>query len=192
MLHVKTFETVEADIFPAPVGRVDGDTRRAAERKRVYLKADAIAVELDVPAELLNLSETGMTGETDARIIVGEHVEVSFSGLHYTPATVRWVHGRRFGLKLLAPPPVIGTTDNDLLREVRLIVGQTSRRAVVRNVSSSGLQIESDLPLRPGQQLLVKVLNGWTIMTTVAWAEGIRAGLAMIEPVDLINFDKTA
>lgn len=192
MLHVKTFDPVEADIFPVPLGRMDGETRRAAERKRVYLKAEAVAVELDVPAEIVNLSETGMTGETDARIIVGEHVEISFSGLHYTPATVRWVHGRRFGLKLLAPPPVIGTVESDLTKDVRLIVGQTSRRAVVRNVSSTGLQIESDLPLRQGQQLLVKVLNGWTIMTTVAWSEGIRAGLAMVEPVDLISFEKTA
>lgn len=192
MLHIKTFEPVETDIFPAPAGRPDGETRRTAERKRVYLKADAVAVELDVSAEVINLSETGLTGETDARIIVGEHVEVSFSGLHYTPATVRWVHGRRFGLKLLALPPVIGTSDGDLMREVRLIVGHTSRRAVVRNVSSTGLQIESDLPLRAGQKLLVKVLNGWTIMTAVAWSEGIRAGLAMVEPVDLISFEKTA
>lgn len=192
MLHVKTFDPVEADIFPVPLGRVDGESRRAAERKRVYLKADALAVELDAAADVVNLSETGMTGETDARIIVGEHVEISFSGMHYTPATVRWVHGRRFGLKLLSPPPVVGAVDNDLTRDVRLIVGQRSRRAVVRNVSSTGLQIESDLPLRQGHNLLVKVLNGWTIMTTVAWVEGIRAGLAMMEPVDLISFEKTA
>ncbi len=192
MLHVKAFEPVEADIFPAPLGRVDGESRRIAERKRVYLKADAIAVELDVPAEVINISEAGLTGETEARIIVGEHVEVSFSGLHYVPATVRWVHGRRFGLKLLAPPPVIGTEPNELTRDVRLIVGQSSRRAVVRNVSSTGLQIESDLPLRCGQQLLVKVLNGWTLMTRVAWAQGPRAGVAMDEPVELLTFEKTA
>lgn len=192
MLHVKNFDPVDADIFPVPLGRIDGESRRAAERKRVYLKAEAIAVELDVPTEIVNLSETGLTGETDARIIVGEHVEVSFSGLHYTAATVRWVHGRRFGLKLLSPPPVIGTMENDLTKNVRLIVGQTSRRAVVRNVSSTGLQIESDLPLRQGQQVLIKVLNGWTIMTTVAWSEGIRAGVAMVDPVDLISFEKSA
>lgn len=192
MFHVKTFEPVEADIFPAPTGRAGGESRRAAERKRVYLKADAVAVELNVPAQVLNISETGLTGETEARIIVGEHVEVSFSGLHYVPATVRWVHGRRFGLKLLAAPPVIGTADSELTKDVRLIVGQTSRRAVVRNVSSTGLQIESDLPLHAGQQLLVKVLNGWTLMTRVAWAEGTRAGVAMDDPVELINFEKTA
>lgn len=192
MLHIKNLEVEQADLFPAPTGRSDGETRRAAERKRVYLKADAISVELDASAEVINLSETGMTGETEARIIVGEHVEVSFSGLHYVPGTVRWVHGRRFGLKLLVPPPVIGADDTELTKDVRLIVGQTSRRAVVRNVSSTGLQIESDLPLRPGQQVLVKVLNGWSIMTTAAWVDGIRAGVSMDEPVDLISFEKTA
>lgn len=192
MLNITPFEPVEADIFPAPTGRLEGDTRRAAERKRVYLKADAIAVELDAKADVINVSETGLTGETDARIIVGEHVEVSFSGLHYVPATVRWVHGRRFGLKLLAPPPVIGAGDEDLTRDIRLFVGQTSRRAVVRNVSSTGLQIETDLPLHKGQQVLVKVLNGWSIMTRVAWVDGIRAGVSMDDPVDLISFEKTA
>lgn len=192
MLQIKHFDVEEADLFPVPVGRGDGESRRAAERKRVYLKADAIAVELDAGAEVLNLSETGLTGETDARIIVGEHVEVSFSGLHYVPGTVRWVHGRRFGLKLLSPPPVIGAVDTELMKDVRLIVGQSSRRAVVRNVSSSGLQIESDLPLRVGQQVLVKVLNGWSIMTTTAWVDGIRAGVSMDDPVDLISFEKSA
>lgn len=192
MLHVRIDEPVETDLFPAPTRRADGETRRQVERKRVYLKAQVVAVELDVAAMLINISETGLTGETDARIIVGEHVEVSFSGLAFTPATVRWVHGRRFGLKPLAPPPVTEVSDSQFVRDVRLIVGQASRRAVVRNVSSTGLQIEADLPLRAGQSLLVKVLNGWTIMTTVAWSEGGRAGVAMDTPVDLINFDKTA
>ena len=41
-------------------------------------------------------------------------------------------------------------------------------------------------------QLLVKVLNGWTLMTRVAWAEGTRAGVALDEPTDLISFEKTA
>jgi hypothetical protein len=75
---------------------------------------------------------------------------------------------------------------------IRLFVGQTSRRAVVRNVSSTGLQIETDLPLHKGQQVLVKVLNGWSIMTRVAWVDGIRAGVSMDDPVDLISFEKTA
>ncbi len=192
MLHIKPCEPVEADIFPAPAGRLEGDTRRTAARKRVYLKADAIAVELDAKADIINVSETGMTGEADARIIVGEHVEVSFSGLHYVPATVRWVHGRRFGLKLLAPPPFIGSADEDQTRDIRLLVGQTSRRAVVRNVSSTGLQIETDLPLHTGQQVLVKVQNGWSILTKVAWLDGVRAGVSMVEPMDLISFEKTA
>jgi len=192
MVHIKPLEPVEADIFPPPAGRLDGGTRRTAERKRVYLKADAIAVELDAGADIINMSETGLTGETDARIIVGEHVEVSFSGLYYLPARVRWVHGRRFGLTLLAPPPVIGAADNDLTRNIRLFVGQSSRRAVVRNVSSAGLQIETDLPLRNGQPVLVKVLNGWSILTRVAWVDGIRAGVSMVEPVDLMSFEKTA
>jgi hypothetical protein len=188
MLHTKPNDPIEGDIFPAPAGRLEGDTRRTAERKRVYLKADALAVELDAKAAVINLSETGMTGESDARIFVGEHAEVSFSGLHYVPATVRWVHGRRFGLKLLTRPPVIGAADEALTRDIRLLVGQTSRRAVVRNVSSTGLQIETDLPLHTGQPLLVKVLNGWSILTTVAWIDGIRAGVSMVEPVDLISF----
>ncbi len=192
MFHIKTAEPVDADIFPAPMGRPDGDTRRVAERKRVYLKANAIAVELDASARIVNVSEAGMTGETEARIIVGEHVEVSFRGLHYLPATVRWVHGRRFGLKLLAPPPFIGTAEGDLNPDIRLLVGQASRRAVVRNVSSTGLQVETDLPLHKGQQLLVKVLNGWSIMTKVAWVDGIRAGVSMDDPVDLISFEKLA
>jgi hypothetical protein len=36
------------------------------------------------------------------------------------------------------------------------------------------------------------VLNGWSILTTVAWVDGIRAGVSMVEPVDLISFEKTA
>jgi hypothetical protein len=55
----------------------------------------------------------------------------------------------------------------------------------LRNISSGGAMIESDLPLKPGTELLLDLGQGGSIFATVHWARGDAAGLKFHAPYDL-------
>lgn len=182
MLQARTFGKAEGGIFPVPEMRDADETRRAAPRRRVFQRADVLAVDALADLELVDLTDTSLTGETEERLLVGERLHVSFAGICIVPAIVRWVHGRSFGLSLQSAPPAIGMGASAMTRSIRLVIGIASQRAVVRNVSETGLMIEGLSGAKSGQRLMVRVADGWTVTGRIAWAEGSRAGIEIDRP----------
>lgn len=55
----------------------------------------------------------------------------------------------------------------------------------VRNVSTSGMLVECHVALAEGDSIAVELRSGSRLEGTVAWHEGVRAGVEFVEPVDL-------
>ena len=187
MLQARTFGKAEGGIFPVPELREGDETRRAAPRRRVFQRADVLAVDALADMQLVDLTDTSLTGESDERLLVGEHLHVSFGSVCIIPAIVRWVHGRSFGLHLQSAPPVIGMAPSDMTRSIRLVTGIVTQRAVVRNASDTGLMIEGLKDAAKGQRLLVMVAGGWTVTGRVIWAEGGKAGVEIDRPPEPVD-----
>lgn len=179
MLQVRTFGKAEGGIFPMPDLREGDETRRAAPRRRVFQRADVLAVDALADMELVDLTDTNLTGESDEALLVGEHLHVSFGGLCIVPAIVRWVHGSSFGLQLQSAPPVLRKGAADMAGNIRLITGIASQRAVVRNISDGGMMIEGLHGATQDQRLLVRLADGWAVTGRIVWIENGRAGIEL-------------
>jgi len=187
MLQARSFGKAEGGIFPVPEMREGDETRRAAPRRRVFQRADVLAVDALADIELVDLTDTSLTGETQEPLLVGEHLHVSFGGICIVPAIVSWVHGRSFGLHLQSAPPVIGMGASEMTRSIRLVIGIAIQRAVVRNLSDTGLMVEGLDGAAIGQRLLVRVAGGWTVTGRIVWTESGRAGVEIDRPPALAD-----
>lgn len=61
-------------------------------------------------------------------------------------------------------------------------IGQ--QRVTIRNVSEHGLGGRSQVPLEPGEQLVVTLQGLGRIDATVRWSDGSRFGLRLDRPID--------
>jgi len=94
-----------------------------------------------------------------------------------------------------APPALLGEGDDALpsreqrhltiLLVARLVTGTGDALARVRNVSGSGMMLETSVPLSPGDAVRVELRSLQAVTGTVAWATPPRAGIQFDAPVDL-------
>lgn len=179
-------------------------SKRREGRQRVLMRAELHAIEVQSDVLVTDLSRSGLRGMTDIELGIGQMVFISLDDITHCSGTVRWTQNRRFGVKfnqLLEVLPAseqtdIGQTPDHQERMPRIPTNLKARislcdkpcRAKIRNVSKSGMMVETDLPLTANQQLLVNLSDGKILTADVRWVEGDRVGMQLASPVSILHF----
>jgi PilZ domain len=179
-------------------------SKRSEIRRLVILKAYLHLVEQNGHAHVVNLSRTGLRGVTDISLNVGQKLFVSLDDLTHCVGSVRWIDNRRFGLRfetaldmlpdyqqnepgLVAShkerPPRITT---NLIAKIKLC--GDPYLAKIRNISKSGMMVDTEMALVAGQFLFVKLSNNKIVSAEVIWSEGSRSGVRLISPISILQF----
>ncbi len=182
----------------------DFASRRREVRQRVLLSARLHPVERQSPMVVTNLSRHGLRATADIEVVSGQRLFVTLDDLTHCLGTVRWTQNKRFGLQFDKPldilPPASeadeGTMPAHLPRVPRITMHwngtlafcQPTHEAKIRDVSKSGMMVETVEPLLPDQNLLVQMSNGTIVAASVRWTEGEHAGIQLSCPVSLLQF----
>lgn len=199
-----SFEFLKNDTFAI----WDGDDRlleskRNEARQRVLLRAKLHAVEKQDDVQVTDLSRSGLRGKSDITLTVGQAVFISLDDITHCSGTVRWIQGHRFGLKFdkflevlpTSSPADIGNMPDHQERMPRMATNLNAKirlsswscRAKIRNISKSGMMLETELPLTTNQQLLVNLSDGRILVADVKWVEGDRVGIQLASPVSILQ-----
>lgn len=178
-----------------PVDRPASHDQRAQKRYRVLLQASIFPIDSIDDVTVHNISEQGLMAEADVELAVGQVVHLSFDGTSHRSGTVRWIRGRRFGLHLedcFGPPGALDeiepeTGPDQQARSMRLSLniparmssGRPRRPAMVRNLSRSGMSLETSAGLLVGQNLLVRIGRQPPIPARIRWTAGGRIGVSV-------------
>ena len=182
----------------------DFASRRREVRQRVLLKARLHPVAQQHRVFVTNLSRQGLRGTADIDVVSGQSLFVTLDDLTHCLGTVRWTQNGRFGVqfdKALDILPQSSATDEGALPSHAARVPRIATRwdgtltlchqtheAKIRNVSQSGMMVETEWPLLPDQKLLVQMSNGKVVAASVRWTEGEHAGIQLSSPVSLLQF----
>lgn len=179
------------------------ESKRKEARLRVLLRAHIHVVRLQSDLTVMDISRSGLRGMTDVELRIGQPVYVSLDNLTHVAGSVRWIQDGRFGMKfskLLDVLPERAPVDLGHLPghqermprqvarlEAKISLFSWSSSARIRNVSKTGMMVETDLPLIPGQQLLVNLSDGKILDAKVKWVEGDRVGIQLATPVSILH-----
>jgi len=183
-------------------GGHDSD-RRAEER----VDQDQRTIVLDTERvktafRLRNLSSRGASGETDIILAIGDPVTLEFERGETAQGTVKWLRGKVVGIAFGSPLSLDVVQAREVAperfrnraaryqvkRAAIVVLGRQRRPAVIRNVSTTGMMIESAFTLMPGQNVVVEV-GTMEIGAQVRWSGHGRAGLVFNKPISLERFD---
>lgn len=178
-----------------PANRPVSLDQRRQKRYRVLLQASIFPIDSIDDVTVHNISEQGLMAETDVELAVGQVVHLSFDGTTHRSGTVRWIRGRRFGLHVEDCPGTPGVLDElepetgpgqqsrsmrlSLSIPARMSSGRPRRPAMVRNLSRSGMSLETSAGLLVGQNLLIKVGRQPPIPARIRWTAGGRIGVSV-------------
>ena len=170
-----------------------GADRRRHRRQSVLLKATLYPIDVYCDVIIHNASRSGLMGEADVELSIGQVLHLSLDELTYHTGKVRWTRGRRFGLELDNALVILSLSDemeggeeegqrarlrrSTMRLPARLSTGRPSRPATVRNISRSGMQLDTSDGLQMGQHVLVKLANRPLIAGRVQWSRGGRVGI---------------
>jgi hypothetical protein len=196
---MKAEHWLASEISPTPI-----PSKRKESRQRVLLRAQIHVVRLQSDMLVTDISRSGLRGSTDIDLRVGQPAYISLDDLTHVAGSIRWVQDGRFGMKfskMLDVLPECAHVDLGHLPDHQERMPRTATRlkakislsswsspARVRNVSQTGMMIESDLPVCPDQQLLVNLSDGKILNAIVKWVEGDRVGIQLTAPVSILHF----
>lgn len=69
------------------------------------------------------------------------------------------------------------------------VMGRPPRPAIIRNLSESGMLLDTGLGLRPGQDLIVRFGNIAPIYGHVRWSENGKIGFKTQLPISILTTD---
>ena len=177
--------------------------RRVDPRRKVLLRADIFPVLGYAEIAVENVSRTGLAAETDIALEVGQPLLFSIDGSSFHAGTVRWTRGRRFGLNLddaLAIFGLANETDHGFMGEHRpratrhqvavtgrIAIGAKCYGSTVRDVSQSGLRLETPAPLAERQQVIVSLKDRPLILANVQWCGGGLVGVRTVERMNTLR-----
>jgi hypothetical protein len=181
----------------------DTPSKRKENRQRVLLRAHIHVVRSQCNLTVTDISRSGLRGTTDADLRVGQPAYISLDDLTHVAGSVRWVQDGRFGMKfskLLDVLPECTHADLGHLADhrermprtathlqARISLSSWSSAARIRNVSKTGMMIETELPVIPDQQLLINLTDGKIFDATVKWVQGDRVGIQLATPVSILH-----
>jgi len=173
---------------------------RRDARKSVLFRATIYPVDTYADVIIRDVSRTGVMGESDIEMHIGQTVHLSADEKAFHPGVVRWMRGRKFGLQFDEAQTLFGIGDLDLQHgdiegqqpraerialsiSARLAFGRPPRPATVRNISRFGMQLVSSSGFAQGQCLLIKVSHDPPIHGRVQWSKEGTIGLKAFEPI---------
>lgn len=175
----------------------DPSERRRDLRRKVLLRADLFPVQGYAEMSVKNVSRGGLAAESDTALQVGQSLLFSIEGTSFHIGTVRWTRGRRFGLDLedaLAIFGLVNETDHGSLGEHRpraarhevnvtgrIVLGSSCYGSTVRDVSQSGLRLETSAPLSEEQDIIIRLKDRPLILAKVQWSGGGMIGVSSAE-----------
>lgn len=179
------------------------ESKRIEARRRVLLRAELHLVEQQDDVKVTDLSRSGLRGKSDISLSVGQMVFISLDGITHCSGTIRWTQDHRFGLKfckMLDALPNDSQTDTGNLPyhqermprkstnlNARISVSSWSCGAQIRNISQSGMMLETEQLLTADQQFLVNLSDGRILAADIRWVEGDRIGVQMASPVAILQ-----
>ena len=179
------------------------ESKRNEARQRVLLRAHLYAVEKQSGVQVTDLSRSGLRGKSEIGLSVGQKVFMSLDDITHCSGTVRWTQDRRFGLKfckLLETLPTntqtdIGTMPDHQERlsrtptnlKAKISISNWSCGARIRNISRSGMMLETELLVTTNQRLLVNLSDGRILSVDVKWVEGDRIGVYLANPISVLQ-----
>lgn len=182
--------------------RVASTNNRRHPRRTVLLDASIYAIDFFSDVIIQNVSADGFMGEADVELTVGETLHLTLDNKAYQTGTVRWTEGRHFGVHFETPLARIGAGDEidtgtmeshrprarraTMNIPARLCLGRAPQPATVRNVSQSGMLLETD-NLDSGQHILVKLGDRSPVAAVAKWANQGQVGVETAEPVGILS-----
>lgn len=180
------------------------ESRRREMRQRVLLSARLHPVHTQHFLLVTNLSRRGLRATAEVEPALGATIFVTLDDLTHCRGTIRWTQNGRFGMQFDKPLTILphanasdeGSTPDHVARVPRLVthwngtvtICEATFDAKIRNVSPSGMMVETALPLLQDQKLLVQMTNGKIVAAHVRWTEGEHAGIQLSSPISLLQF----
>jgi len=176
--------------------------QRKYPRHRVFLQASVYPIDTYRDILIRDVSETGLSGEADVELGVGQSVHLSFDEKAYFTGIVRWTRGRRFGLEFVDTVTFPVGVDVDhgfavghrpravrtrLDLTARLNTGRPPRPATVRNVSRLGMLLDTGAGLATGQHLLIRLGKRPLVSGRVQWVRGGRVGVQTSQEISALQ-----
>lgn len=194
--------TLEPSLYSAPI---KNDDRRNTRRRSVLLRSSVYPVDAFFDARIRDVSATGIRGESDLELAIGQTMHVTTDELTYHAGTVKWVQARQFGLHLPDALYMFGVELGDIDHghweghqpraprvrinpTARLLVGRPPRPGIIRNVSSTGMLLDTGPGLRPGQHLVVRAGNAHPVYGRVQWSKDGRCGFKAQNRISILSF----
>ena len=165
-----------------------------------------------VGVRVVNVSSRGAMFEADIEARIGEKLDILFTEGNKTKSVVRWLREGRVGVEFVnetifwdsskpgapvfkyeadgpagsAPREVIDREPRQmLLRSGTLYWSGISIPVRLRNISSTGAQVESEQPLRPGCEVELDLGEAGFQFAEVRWAKDGQVGLRFADDFDL-------
>jgi hypothetical protein len=179
------------------------EQRRRHPRQAVSLEASIHPIDFISDIVIQNVSDEGFMAEADVELSVGQRLHLTLDDKAYEAGTVRWTEGQLFGAAFDAPLAGTGAPDEldcgtledhkprkqRVLMQIpaRLCLGRPPLPATVRNLSQSGMLLETDPGLQTGQHILVKLGNRAPLAGRIQWHEEGRIGIKSTEPIGILS-----
>lgn len=178
--------------------------RRSSQRRAVLLRASIYPIDVFSDVIIRDASRTGLMGEADAELAIGQTVHLSVDDAAYHSGVVRWTRGRQFGLDLpnalaIFEPQMSAVDHGDreghspragrvkLKVSARLSAGRPPRPATVRNISGMGMLLDTSPGLLQGQHVVVRVGNCPVIYGRVQWSRDGKIGVKAVAPISVLS-----
>lgn len=178
--------------------------RRAALRKAVLFRATIYPIDVFCDARIRDVSATGLKGEADVELAVGQTLHITTDERTYHAGIVRWVRDRVFGLDLPNACAIFGGQSNNvehgdregqypraprakLNATARLVAGRPPRPATVRNLSATGMLLDTSPGIKPGQHLVVRVGNSPPIYGRAQWCGDAKVGFKAQHGISILS-----
>ena len=187
-------------ITPQDTGTAE---QRRHARRAVLLDASIYPIDFFSDVVIHNVSSNGFMGEADVELSVDDVLHLSLDEKAYQTGTVRWTDGVHFGVSFACPLARTGAGDeievgtlegqkprarrSTLNIPGRLSLGRPPQPATVRNLSQSGMLLETDPGLVKGQQILVKLGDRSPVAGRVQWHDAGRIGVETAEPIGILS-----
>lgn len=156
---------------------------------------------------VINISSDGMMVELDIEARIGEAASVTLPDGSPGKCIVRWVREGRIGVEFqgfsldIGRTPTGGFAFRRNIDPKRKIADRAARKSLVwnvtlhadtemvpaklRNISSSGAQIDCPLVLKPETRVLLALGGAGFMPSHIRWCEGGRIGLSFDRPFDI-------
>ena len=184
-------------------GQAPADQRRHP-RRPVLLDGSIYPIDFFSDVLIHNVSAAGFMGEADVELTVGETLHLTLDDKAFQTGTVRWTEGQLFGVAFDTPLARDGAGDEEVdygtLPEhqprarrsslnipARLNLGRPPQPATVKNMSQSGMLLETSAELQPGQHILIKLGDRSPVPAVVRWRKDEQIGVETAEPIGILS-----